>query len=446
MSKRTVASLAAALVLTPLGIAAVGDLDRTFGGDGTVVTDVGGDDYPSDVVVQRDGKIVVVGVSFLPIGSAFVVTRYTASGALDRTFGDGGISRPDFGGLGWGMAVASQADGKIVVAGQGTRPGGNFDFVLARYNADGSLDASFDGDGRVFTDFGYSDGAYGLAIQPDGKIVAVGNARSGSSRDTNEFGVARYNPDGSLDTTFDGDGKVLTAFTPLTDVAVDAVVQPDGKIVVGGYAGFSFTPPHNPRYALARYNADGSLDAGFDGDGKVESSSGTYTEDLALQGDGKILLAGNGITRYNRNGSVDSSFGEGGKALPDGSVRALLLQSDAKIIAAQSSGADFGLVRLDTRGRGDASFGGGGVVTDIGPGTDDLPTAAALQRDRRIVVAGSAAVRGQPADFAVARYLNPAPPQCVVPNVRGKTLRIARRTVARGRCAWDASRASFRRE
>ena len=112
MSKRTVASLAAALVLTPLGIAAVGDLDRTFGGDGTVVTDVGGDDYPSDVAVQRDGKIVVVGVSILPTGSAFVMTRYTASGALDRTFGDGGISRPDFGGLGWGMAVATKRTGR----------------------------------------------------------------------------------------------------------------------------------------------------------------------------------------------------------------------------------------------------------------------------------------------------------------------------------------------
>ena len=266
------ASLAAALVLTPLAIGAAGDLDRAFDADGKVVTDVGGDDYPSDVVVQRDGKIVVVGVSILPTGSAFVITRYTASGALDRTFGDGGIVRPDFGGFGWGMAVAIQPNGKIVAAGQGTRPGGNFDFVLARYNADGSLDASFDGDGRVFTDFGYNDGAYGLAIQPDGKIIAVGNARSGSSRDANEFGVARYNPNGSLDGSFDGDGKVLTPFTPLTDSATDAVVQPDGKIVVGGYANFSFEPPRNTQLALARYNANGSLDAGFDGDGMVTTT------------------------------------------------------------------------------------------------------------------------------------------------------------------------------
>jgi uncharacterized delta-60 repeat protein len=435
MSKRTVASLAAALVLTPLAIGAGGDLDRTFDGDGKVVTDVGGDDYPSDVAVQRDGKIVVVGVSILPVGSAFVITRYTPSGALDRTFGGGGIIRHDFGDFGWGSAVAIQTDGKIVVAGQGFLPGRNFDFVLARYNADGSLDASFDGDGRVFTDFGHSDGAYGLAIQPDGKIVAVGNARSASPRDANEFGVARYNPDGSLDSSFDGDGKVLTAFTPLTDVAVDAVVQPDRKIVVGGYAGFSFEPPHNQDYALARYNADGSLDAGFDGDGKVTTMPGTYTEDVALQADGKILLAGRQVLRYNRDGSLDSSFGEGGRAnTGDMSVRAVLVQPDAKIIAIGDTGADFAIMRLGSKGNVDQSFGGGRVVTDIGPGTDDLPTAAALQRDRRIVVAGSAAVRGQPSNFALARYLNPAPPQCVVPNVRGKILRIARRMVARGRC------------
>jgi uncharacterized delta-60 repeat protein len=430
MSKRTVASLAAALVLTPLGIAAVGDLDRTFGGDGTVVTDVGGDDYPSDVAVQRDGKIVVVGVSILPTGSAFVITRYTASGALDRTFGDGGISRPDFD-LGWGMAVATQADGKIVVAGQGTRPGGTFDFVLARYNADGSLDASFDGDGRVFTDFGYNDGAYGVAIQPDGKIVAVGNARSGSSRDANEFGVTRYNPDGSLDASFDGDGKVLTAFTPLTDVAVDAAVQPDGKIVVGGNAGFSFVPPHNQDYALARYNADGSLDAGFDGDGKV-TTTGTYTEDVALQADGKILLAGRQVLRYNRDGSLDSSFGADGK-LPDAGVSALLVQPDAKIIAVGGARGDFSIARLHPGGQVDHSF--GARLTDIGPGTDDFATAAALQPDRKIIVAGSSSVRGQAANIALARYLNSPPPQCVVPNVRGKTLRIARRRVTGARCA-----------
>jgi uncharacterized delta-60 repeat protein len=430
------ATLAAALVLTPLAIAAGGDLDRTFDGDGKVVTDVGGDDYPFDVAVQRDGKIVVVGVSYLTVGAAFWIARYTVAGALDPSFGNGGVIRPDFGGNSSGNAVIIQADGKIVVAGLGFQPNRSSDFVLARYNPDGSLDASFDRDGRVFTDFGFGDSAYALTIQPDGKIIAAGNAHSSLSRDANEFGVARYNPDGSLDASFDGDGKVVTAFTPLTDVAVDAVVQPDGKIVVGGFAGFSFEPPHNQNHALARYNAVGSLDPGFDGDGKVMTTLATFTEDVALQADGKILLAGRQVLRYNRDGSIDSGFGERAKAVTEGmSVRAVLVQPDAKIIAVGDTGTDFAIMRLDSRGNADNSFGGGRVVTDLGPRTDDYATAAALQSDRRIVVAGSAAVRGQPSNLAVARYVNPAPSQCVVPNVRRKTLRIARRALARGRCA-----------
>jgi uncharacterized delta-60 repeat protein len=432
MSKRTVASLAAALVLTPLGIAAVGDLDRTFGGDGKVVTDFGADDYPFDVAVQRDGKIVVVGVSYLDVGSAFWIARYTGAGALDTSFGSGGVIRPDFGASGSGNAVIIQADGKIVVAGQaGILPNATSDFALARYNPNGSLDASFDGDGRVFTDFGFGDVVNALTIQRDGKIIAAGIAKSSSSRDANEFGVARYNPDGSLDASFGGDGRVLTAFTPLTDSAADAVVQPDGKIVVGGIANFSWEPPHHPDYALARYNADGSLDAGFDGDGKV-TTTGTYTEDVALQADGKILLAGGQVLRYRRDGSLDSSFGANGK-LPDTGISALLVQPDAKIIAVGNARGDFSIARLHPSGQVDDSFGVG--LTDFGPGMDDFASAATLQPDRKIVVAGSSSVRGERANLALARYLNPPSPRCVVPNVRGKTLLIARRSVTRGRCA-----------
>jgi uncharacterized delta-60 repeat protein len=426
------ASLVAALVFTPLATGAAGDLDRTFDGDGKVVTDFGAEDYPFGVAVQRDGKIVVVGVSYLTAGSALWIARYTAAGALDASFGSGGIIRPDFGAYGSGNAVIIQADGKIVVAGQaGILPNATSDFALARYNPDGSLDASFDGDGRVFTDFGFGDVVNALSIQPDGKIIAAGIAKSSSSRDAGEFGVARYNPDGGLDASFDGDGRVLTAFTALTDSAVDVIVQPDGKIVVGGVANFSWEPPHHPDYALARYNADGSLDAGFDGDGKV-TTTGTYTEDVALQADGKILLAGRQVLRYNRDGSLDSSFGAGGK-LPDAGVSALLLQPDAKIIAVGGSRGDFSIARLHPSGQVDHSF--GAALTDFGPGTDDFASAAALQPDRKIVVAGSSSVRGQGANLALARYLNPAPQQCVVPNVRGKTLLIARRSVARRRCA-----------
>jgi uncharacterized delta-60 repeat protein len=282
---------------------------------GKVVTDLGAEDYPFDVAVQRDGKIVVVGVSYLTAGSAFWIARYTVGGALDASFGSGGIIRPDFGLSGSGNAVIIQANGKIVVAGQaGTLPNATSDFALARYNPDGSLDAPFDGDGRVFTDFGFGDVVNAVSIQPDGKIIAAGIAKSSASRDANEFGVGRYNPDGSLDASFDGEGRVLTAFTSLTDSAVDALVQPDGKIVVGGYAGWSWEPPRNLEYPLARYNADGSLDAGFDGDGKVTTTPGTYTADVALQADGKILLAGGKSFATTVTGALIRASGRAGNS------------------------------------------------------------------------------------------------------------------------------------
>ena len=217
---------------------------------------------------------------------------------------------------------------------------------------------------------------------------------------------------------------------------MDAVVQPDGKIVVGGLAGLAWEPPHNPDYALARYNADGSLDARLDGDGKVTTTPGMpsmYTQDVALQADGKILLAGRQVIRYNRDGSLDSSFGEGGR-LRELEASALLVQPDAKIIAVGGARGDFEITRLHASGKADPGFGAGTVRTDFGRSTDDYATAAALQPDRKIVVAGSSGVRGQPPNVAVARYLNTLP-QCVVPNVRGKRLRAARGFVARGRCA-----------
>ena len=334
------------------------------------------------------------------------VARYTPAGALDRTFGSGGVVRTPAaaGTLG---AVAVQADGRIVVAGGGPSGGGApGNFVLARYDASGRPDTSFDRDGVAFTDFGLGAVAVGLAIQRDGKIVAVGNARSAASRDALEFAVARYNADGSLDAGFGGDGRVTTPFTPVVDSAVDAAVQPDGRIVVGGYAGYSFSLPNSPQrpdYALARYNADGSLDASFDGDGKTTSagicagSGPCLTGDLALQTDGKILLAGGQVARFDRDGSLDSAFGREGRAAPDLHARSVLVQPDGKIVAAGGTAAprgDFAVARLLPSGQRDRSFGTAGRATaDLGGGTSDGASAAALQSDRRIVLAGTVEVR-----------------------------------------------------
>ena len=328
--------------------------------------------------------------------------------------------------------------------------GARGDFVLVRYDASGRPDTSFDRDGVAFTDFGFGAVAVGLAIQRNGKIVAVGNARSAASRDALEFAVARYNTDGGLDAGFDGDGRVTTSFTPVVDSAVDAAVQPDGRIVVGGYAGYSFSLPSSPQrpdYALARYNADGSLDASFDGDGKTTSAAncagGTpcLTGDLALQADGKILLAGGQVARYQTDGSLDAAFGRGGRAAPDLYAHSVLVQPDGKIVTAGDTAtprSDFAVARLLPNGRRDRGFGTAGRATaDLGGGTSDGASAAALQSDRRIVLAGTVEVRERPSqlfDVALVRFMNAAP-RCLVPNLRGLGLRAARASVARGRCA-----------
>jgi uncharacterized delta-60 repeat protein len=431
-----------ALVLVPLGGAAAGDLDRTFHRDGKVVTDFGYTEIAEDLSVQPDGKIVVVGWSYSDaVRPAFAVARYNANGSLDPGFGSGGKVRTEFG---FAYAVAIQGDGKIVVAGQGQVGGSSsFDFGLARYNRDGTLDPSFDADGKLTTDFGFPSFATGVAVQPDGKIVAVGGANSSPAQGSSEFAAARYLPNGALDPTFDGDGRVITPFTSTSDAAEDVALQADGKLVAGGFAGWrppSATPA--PDFALARYNADGRLDATFDRDGKattaLDQTWRSFGRDVALQPDGKILLAGGPLVRYNADGSLDSTFGAGGKLLlTETRVYGLAVRRDRKILAIGTSRGDFTVTRLGPNGRTDTGFARGGRVgTDFGSNSDDFALAAALQRDGKLVAAGATApISTQPFDFALARYLGDRPPaRCVVPNVRGKTLRVARSRIARARC------------
>ncbi|MEE9294854.1 MAG: delta-60 repeat domain-containing protein, partial [Phycisphaerae bacterium] len=256
------------LVLLPeVCLAQAGTLDPTFGDGGLVTTDFLGSsrDVGRDVVaIQADGKIVVVGQTSDAGGSDFAVARYNADGSLDASFDGDGKLTTDFAGAGdIANSVAIQADGKIVVAGRASISGPDFDFAVARYNADGSLDTSFDGDGKLTTDFaGSTDLALSVAIQADGKIVVAGQA---STFGTGSFAVARYNADGTLDAGFDGDGKLTTDFAGRGEVAKSVAIQADGKIVA---AGETFTDTGFV-FALARYNADGSLDASFDGDGKL---------------------------------------------------------------------------------------------------------------------------------------------------------------------------------
>ncbi|MBI5467012.1 MAG: hypothetical protein HY975_02240 [Candidatus Kerfeldbacteria bacterium] len=240
------------------------------------------------VAVQSDGKIVAVGVSS---GSTFTVARYNANGSLDTSFDTDGIATTLIGSYGFARAVAIQSDGKIVVAGQ-TFNGSDYDFAVARYNTNGSLDTSFDTDGIQTTAFDTGeDSAYGLALQTDGKIVVAGLVSISSIA---EFGIARYNTNGSLDTGFDTDGKVATLIGTQGSWAYSVAIQPsDQKIVVGGSSRISGS---HWIFATARYNTNGSLDTGFDTDGmntvEFETSWGEDLYSIALQSDGKIVGVG----------------------------------------------------------------------------------------------------------------------------------------------------------
>jgi uncharacterized delta-60 repeat protein len=232
-----------------------------------------------------------------PASDNFGLARYNADGSLDPTFGFGGQQVTDFvGGPDEARGVAIQADGKIVAAGVAicdpcvlpVIPVPH-DFALVRYDSDGSLDNTFDGDGRVTTDFeGNQDEALGVALQQDGKIVAAGSATQSSG--ARLFALARYATNGSLDTAFDGDGKVTTQFSE-DDGARAVAIQRDGKIVA---AGFTFPFSGQSDFALARYNTNGSLDTIFGGDGTVTTDFGTFdhANAVALQGEGRSVAAG----------------------------------------------------------------------------------------------------------------------------------------------------------
>ena len=406
---------------TPVASAKAGGLDPSFGGTGKVVADLthsNWDDWASALAIQADGKIVVAG------GARYRVARFGSSGALDASFGSGGQVRIDFtSGSDYAHGVAIQADGKIVVVGQsGSSPGNPKDtkFALARLNSDGTLDASFGVVGKVMTDFtsGY-DYAAGVAVQTDGKIIVVGSTGSG------QFALARYNSDGTLDASFGAGGKVMTGFTPRGDGAYGVAIQADGRIVVVGTTG-------SGKFALARYNSDGTLDASFGVKGKVMTgfTSGPDTaRGVAIQADGKIVVVGEdgsgnlvrsdtkfALARYNSDGTLDGSFGGGGKVTTDftpwgDGASGVAIQADGRIVVVgtaagqQYEDTKFALARYNSDGTLDATFGAAGkVITDFTPRGDGA-AGVAIQADGRIVAAGMANSGRSKMKVALARYL-----------------------------------------
>ena len=433
----------AAIVLTwfispQVAQAAAGDLDPTFGTVGMVTTDISrSTDIANAVAVQADGKLVVVGQTYKNndfSGEDFVVTRYNTDGTLDTTFGRGGKVRTDFPGLAAvPSSVVIQSDGKIVVAG-GAFPLFTFlgNFELVRYNPNGSLDRSFGNGGIVTTTFPEGSYAFDVALQPDGKIIAAGTVfvdfNPGDISDT-DFALARYNSDGSLDTTFGNGGTLMTDFFGNEDDAFSVLIQPDGKIVAVGSAN---NPASYYDFAAVRYLSNGTIDTTFGVAGKVSTDFGDQNFDrarsAALQSDGRIVAAGfaisqNGgvqnfaVARYTSNGILDTTFSGDGKTQIDfgnccQSATKVLLQSDGKIIVVggsngESGDDDFLLARLSPRGSLDNTFGVGGQVRTSFGDLNGGANGAALQSDGKIVAVGfQATFSNQWANFALARYLS----------------------------------------
>jgi uncharacterized delta-60 repeat protein len=295
--------------------------DLTFNGTGSGSVDFGSSSVSTGVAIDSQSNIVAVGTSSAGGGEDdFALARLDPEdGVPDPLFSQDGKQITDLGGADQVNAVAIDTSGRTVVAGS-AGPAFETDVAVARYRAlDGSLDdPGFGPDGWRRTDFGGGiEAGTGVAIQPDGKVVVAGT-------DLSDFLLARYNTDGTLDSTFSGDGKLKTDFAGDSDRATGVAVQPDGRIVVGGFTFTGGAAAHD--FAVARYNPNGSLDTSFSGDGKqaLDLGSNDVAEGVALQSDGKIVLAGyqepdalNGkfaIARFEGGGAAPDSDGDG---LPD---------------------------------------------------------------------------------------------------------------------------------
>jgi uncharacterized delta-60 repeat protein len=398
----------AALIVAAFALPAFatpGDLDPTFSGDGKVRVGISGG--VADVAIQPDGKVVAVGTG----GGAFAILRLNRDGTPDHSFsGDGvahistGPGRTDF-----ANAVAIR-NGRIVVVGTSVRDDGVNALAILRLNADGSLDHTFSGDGIQLLRVGSRSTGEDVAIQSDGKIVVVGTSDQ-------EFLVMRRLSNGDPDHTFSGDGSDRTAFSEDAEGRSVGIDPTNGRIVIGGILinGSGFT--HD--FAVAAYTKSGSLDPTFDGDGKMVRSTELAggLSALSVLGTGRIVAVGvtnpgpqKGqmlVEKYTRSGAFDTSFGGGDGIVPigfttNGNARNDLasdvaVQQDGKIVVAGGSNGqtdEFALARLNPGGTLDASFHGGGVLTPFNQ--DAAGTGVAVNNGtHKIVVVGVEFSSGQ---------------------------------------------------
>jgi uncharacterized delta-60 repeat protein len=437
--------------------------DSSFGGGDGVVTfsaTAGKFARVSDVALQSDGKILVAGYADVSTttGRDMMIARLTTAGALDTTFGGGdGIftlsltnvdpspdpTPPFVGGSDRARGLALQSDGKIVFVGSTTNPAGStcntvnfadFQSVVGRLNSNGTLDTTFDSDGHRTLGLGTTsncpdDYFNSVTVQSDGKIVAAGFANTTMDYATNakqNVSVARFNSNGSFDNTFSDDGRLATAISStesfLSDVAEAVHVLSDGKILVGAYSddgtdNHSGTVVSQNNFAALRYNANGTLDASFAGDGigEYDFSQNDTFDAMVVDSSGRPVLAGYSyvagqlvdpllaVARVTTDGALDTTFNGTGtffKRLQGSSVelgagvaRQAIGANAGKLVVVGSTDAgsqsDVALVRYTTGGALDTSFSDDGKATGDDSGRNDAPNDVAVQPDDKIVVVGT---------------------------------------------------------
>ncbi len=384
-----------------------GTLDKSFGVNGKVLTSSATAylDASAGAAATKEGNIIVGGsISSLGEADGYFALKYSADGLPDSSFGNKG--QAEIRGAGYGQAIAVQPDNKVVIAGYDfTDDDGAIFFTVARFNADGSVDTSF-GEGGKIKDYSGTR-AYDVAIQDDGKIVVSGEVRA-------SYVTIRYLQDGKRDNSFGSNGVVITDFNSVAVASANAI-QPDGKIIVAG--------DDAQKLLLARYNSDGSLDQTFGAGGKVISKLSELINnatDIVLQPDDKIVVAGTAsnsfdyniqLIRYLPNGSIDSSFGTNGiiiKKLENNSqANRVALQSDGRIVIAgftigNTNYAQFLAERFNSDGSTDSTFGNNGYQVTA---ADISSTANGLiiQNDGKIVLAGGASNdKTGPAQYEIA--------------------------------------------
>jgi uncharacterized delta-60 repeat protein len=404
-----------------------GSLDDSFGAGGVIGDHRFSSFYPTGsmthgiglaLAIQADGSILFASNGSNGRDEDLLLTKYTSDGIQDGLFGKGGalVFNSEGGPVSTlGRAIVVQPDGKVVVAGS-TTTGTGIDAIVIRYNADGTLDGDFGEGGyaRYNGTHHQHDEGFGLALQPDGKILVTGHTNSPLPDNPHDFLLLRLNADGTPDATF-GTGGAVILFGAYVGTSV--LVLPDGKILAAGFR-------HGGSWegVVYKFNADGSLDSGFGVNGEYRDDSPymtTFFEAAAVQPDGKIVLAGSSqgdwtllVVRLNANGTLDSTFGSNGSFRYSrdnfyiDAGMSLVLQEDGKIVVGgdsrDSSWSAALLLRLKTDGTLDGTFGQGGISLfgmtqyDFGAHWHSI----AQQPDGKIVCFGDSENHGP----VVARY------------------------------------------